>query len=112
MLFDMPLEELRTYLPAREEPVNFDAFWVQTLAETRTFPWNHASSRWTLAGHRGNLDVTFNGYSGLPMKGWLLLPRQRQEPLPLRRRVPSATAVVEPFPPTGWCGAVLVTPTW
>jgi cephalosporin-C deacetylase len=27
-------------------------------------------------------DVTFNGYGGQPIKGWFLLPRQRQEPLP------------------------------
>jgi cephalosporin-C deacetylase len=27
-------------------------------------------------------DVTFNGYGGHPIKGWLLLPRRRQEPLP------------------------------
>jgi cephalosporin-C deacetylase len=27
-------------------------------------------------------DVTFAGYDGQPIKGWLLLPRERQEPLP------------------------------
>jgi cephalosporin-C deacetylase len=27
-------------------------------------------------------DVTFNGYGGQPIKGWLLLPAQRSEPLP------------------------------
>ncbi len=27
-------------------------------------------------------DVTFAGYAGQPIKGWLLLPRQRSGPLP------------------------------
>jgi len=40
MLFDMPLEQLRTYRPPREEPPDFDAFWQQTLAEARDCPLN------------------------------------------------------------------------
>ena len=31
--FDLPLNELQRYLPPREEPDDFDAFWQQTLAE-------------------------------------------------------------------------------
>jgi cephalosporin-C deacetylase len=83
MLFDMPLEELRTYLPPREEPPNFDAFWEQTLAETRSFSLD-AVFEPVDYGMRTveTFDVTFNGYGGQAVKGWLLLPRRRQEPLP------------------------------
>jgi cephalosporin-C deacetylase len=82
MLFDMPLEELKTYLPPREEPPDFDAFWQQTLAEAHNFPLDAVFERVDY-GMRTveTFDVTFNGYSGQPIKGWLLLPRQRQEPL-------------------------------
>lgn len=83
MFFDMPLEELKTYLPPREEPPDFDAFWQKTLAETRDFPLD-AVFKAVDYGMRTveTFDVTFNGYNGQPIKGWLLLPRQRKEPLP------------------------------
>lgn len=35
-LMDLPLEELRGYLPDREEPSDFDAFWADTLGEARS----------------------------------------------------------------------------
>ena len=35
MLFDLPLKELRVYLPEREEPADFDDFWARTLADIR-----------------------------------------------------------------------------
>ena len=83
MLFDMPLEELKTYLPPREEPPDFDTFWGQTLTEARGLPLD-AVFEPVDYGMRTveTFDVTFNGYSGQPVKGWLLLPRQRSGPLP------------------------------
>ncbi len=36
--FDLPLDELKTYLPARTEPADFDAFWKSTLDEARYIP--------------------------------------------------------------------------
>jgi cephalosporin-C deacetylase len=83
VFLDMPLEQLRTYLPPREEPPDFDAFWQQTLAEARGFPLD-ATFEPVDYGLRTveACDITFNGYGGQPIKGWLLLPRQRQEPLP------------------------------
>jgi cephalosporin-C deacetylase len=83
MLFDMPLEQLKTYLPPREEPPDFNAFWAQTLAEARGLPLD-AVFEPVDYGLRTveTFDVTFNGYGGQPVKGWLMLPRQRSGPLP------------------------------
>jgi cephalosporin-C deacetylase len=83
MLFDLPLEELKTYLPPREEPADFDAFWQETLAQARQHPLD---ARFELVDYGlctvKTFDVTFNGYGGQPIKGWLLLPQQRSSPLP------------------------------
>jgi cephalosporin-C deacetylase len=75
--FDLPLEELRAYRPERSEPADFDSFWQQTLAETRQYPLD---ARFEVQNQHAYLrsvqvlDVTFNGYSGQPIKGWLMLP--------------------------------------
>jgi cephalosporin-C deacetylase len=81
--FDMPLEELETYLPTRDEPSDFDAFWADTLSETRRFPLN-AQFTPVDTGLKTveAFDVTFNGYGGQPIKGWLMLPAARSAPLP------------------------------
>ena len=36
--FDLSLDELKTYKPARTEPADFDSFWKSTLDETRKLP--------------------------------------------------------------------------
>ena len=36
--YDLPLDELKTYLPAREEPNDFNSFWENTLLESREHP--------------------------------------------------------------------------
>jgi cephalosporin-C deacetylase len=83
MLFDMPLEQLRTYRPPREEPPDFDVFWQQTLAEARDCPLNAVFEPVDYGLRTVEaFDVTFNGYGGQPVKGWLLVPRQRTGPLP------------------------------
>lgn len=82
-LFDLPLEELERYLPARAEPPDFDAFWADTLAALRAAP---LSAGFAPADYGLRLiesfDVTFNGFGGQPVKGWLLMPRDRSGPLP------------------------------
>jgi cephalosporin-C deacetylase len=82
-LFDLSLQELQTYKPARQEPSDFDAFWAATLAETRQHPLA-AEFEPVDYGLRTveSFDVTYHGYGGQPVKGWLMLPRERQEPLP------------------------------
>ncbi|MFN2129848.1 MAG: acetylxylan esterase [Anaerolineae bacterium] len=83
MLFDLPLEKLKTYLPPREEPPDFDDFWRETLEEAWRVP---LEARFEAVDYSLRtveaFDVTYHGYGGQPVKGWLLLPRQRQEPLP------------------------------
>jgi cephalosporin-C deacetylase len=81
--FDMSLDELQAYRPKREEQSDFDAFWQETLAETRA---HDLAARFEPVDYHMQtvemFDVTFAGYDGQPIKGWLLLPRERQEPLP------------------------------
>src|SRR5260221_8294022 len=81
--FDMPFEQLQTYKPSRNEPEDFDAFWQRTLIEVRRSPLN-ATFEPIDVGLRTveSFDVTFNGYGGQPIKGWLLLPVQRSGRLP------------------------------
>lgn len=81
--FDLSLDELQNYVPARSEPADFDAFWQETLKVTRSYPLD-ARFEPVDYGLRTVecFDVTFNGYAGQPIKGWLLLPVQRSEPLP------------------------------
>src|SRR5512139_2687770 len=83
MFFDLPLEELKTYLPPRTEPADFDAFWQQTLKEARSFPLD-AKFEPIDAGLAliDAYDVTYNGYGGQPIKGWFFKPRSASGPLP------------------------------
>lgn len=81
--FDKPLAELKTYLPERDEPRDFDAFWERTLAEARRHPLDPVFTPVDY-GLRTveTFDVTFSGYGGHRIKGWLLLPRHREGKLP------------------------------
>lgn len=81
--FDLPLEQLKEYLPKREEPKDFDAFWKSTLDEARTFPLNATFEKvdYGLVAQE-TYDVTFNGFGGQPIKAWLILPTHRQGKIP------------------------------
>jgi cephalosporin-C deacetylase len=81
--FDLPLEQLKDYRPERTEPADFDTFWSSTLSETRSYPLNACFQPYD-SGFRNIevFDVTFNGYAGQPVKGWLLLPATRSGKLP------------------------------
>jgi cephalosporin-C deacetylase len=81
--FDKPIDELRKYLPERTEQADFDAFWQNTLAESRSFELN-ATFEPVDTGLRNveSFDVTFSGYNGQRIKGWLQLPKHRSGPLP------------------------------
>ncbi|MFJ7962754.1 acetylxylan esterase [Streptomyces sp. NPDC096324] len=82
-LFDLPLDELRSYRSASTEPEDFDSFWARTLKEARE---HDLAARFepvgiplkTVAVH----DVTFAGFGGHPIKGWLTVPAWANSPLP------------------------------
>jgi cephalosporin-C deacetylase len=81
--FDFSHDELKRYLPARDEPSDFDVFWQDTLADVR----QHALEARFAPVDVGLktidvFDVTYNGYGGQPIKGWLTLPHHRSGRLP------------------------------
>jgi cephalosporin-C deacetylase len=81
--FDLPLEQLHAYRPERVEPSDFDAFWEETLSAARQQPLD-ARFEPVNFGLKvlETYDVTFNGFGGQPVKGWLILPADRKGPLP------------------------------
>jgi cephalosporin-C deacetylase len=82
-LFDMPLERLREYRPEREEPPDFDAFWADTLAEARRHPLAARFEPIDVGlSAIESYDVSFAGYGGQPVRGWLMLPAGRTGQLP------------------------------
>lgn len=83
-LFDKPLEELTSYLPARAEPADFDAFWAATLADARQFPLDPVYAPVDVGLQTIDaFDVTYSGYAGQRIKGWLLVPRHLPQPRPV-----------------------------
>lgn len=83
VLFDLSLEQLREYAPPRPEPDDFDAFWQRTLDDARSFPLDPVFTPVeTGLALVETFDVTFAGWGGHPIKGWLQLPRQRSGQLP------------------------------
>lgn len=65
------------------EPDDFDAFWADTIAQTRSFPLDLA-----VTPHSTHLtqievfDVTFRGFAGTPIHAWLRRPSGVSGPLP------------------------------
>jgi cephalosporin-C deacetylase len=84
VLYDLDPALLADYRPEREEPEDFDLFWKRTLAEARRHPVAcHAEPVEVGLRTLDAFDITFAGYDGQAVKGWLVLPRGRPEPLPL-----------------------------
>jgi cephalosporin-C deacetylase len=81
--FDLPLEELRTYRPPLTAEPDFDDFWAHTLGETRARPLDLVLEPVDV-GLRSldTWDVTFTGFGGARIKGWFILPKLRDGPLP------------------------------
>ncbi len=77
-LFDLPLDQLRGYTSAVTPPADLQAFWDATIEEARSFPLNATfepvENYLTVID---TFDVTFAGYGGAPIKGWLHLPANR-----------------------------------
>ncbi|HEV7956671.1 MAG: axeA [Microbacteriaceae bacterium] len=81
--FDLPLSELREYRPEIATPTDLAQFWARTLDETRSFPLNAAlepiENGYALVD---SYDVTFSGFGGHRIKGWLHVPAGTAHPLP------------------------------
>jgi len=82
--FDLPLAELREYRPQRVEPADLDAFWARTLDEARTaaVPTVRRERADTGLVTVAVSDLTFSGFAGQPVRGWVLRPRGTNVPLP------------------------------
>lgn len=82
-LLDWPLEQLQSYKPSRQEPANFEAFWQQTLHETRAHPLDVRLQRVNYGLQTlETFDLEFSGYGGQRIKGWLMLPKGAATALP------------------------------
>lgn len=81
--FDMPLDKLQQYAPDRDEPTDFDSFWQDTLTEARSHDLAPEFTPYDagLTAH-DVFDVTYSGFNGQPIRGWLLIPKHRSGPVP------------------------------
>ncbi len=81
--FDLPLAELRAYAPDLPVPTDLSRFWSKTLSEARSHDlaatFTPVDSGLTEVD---TLDVTYAGFGGSPIRGWLHLPAHRRGPLP------------------------------
>lgn len=77
-LFDLPLEKLREYTSPVVPPAELREFWDRTLTEARALPldatFEPVENYLTVID---TFDVTFAGFGGAPVKGWLHLPAGR-----------------------------------
>ena len=82
--FDLPIEELRSYVPEESEPADFDAFWSRTLEETRSHSLDARFDRVDEPIHQlvDVYDVRFAGFGGHPIQGWFLEPAGNTGTLP------------------------------
>ena len=74
---DLSYEELIAYRPSVAEPTDFDAFWSETITETRSFDLNMELQQVNTPYRTVDIhDVSFCGFAGDRIKAWLLAPRQ------------------------------------
>jgi cephalosporin-C deacetylase len=81
--YDLPLAELRAYAPDLPAPADLEPFWSTTLAEART----HDLAATFVPADSGlrvieSFDVSFAGFGGSAIRGWLHVPTGRAGPMP------------------------------
>jgi cephalosporin-C deacetylase len=82
-MFDLDLSELTEYRPTVAEPEDFDEFWRETLAEAQQHDLDPTFTKIeTATPVFDSYDVTFSGFGGTRVKGWLNLPAGTTGPLP------------------------------
>jgi cephalosporin-C deacetylase len=80
---DLPAGELRAYRPALAAPPDLADFWKQTLADAAAVPVDAVFEPVDAGLTTVEVfDVTFTGFGGQRVRGWLRLPRGRSGPLP------------------------------
>ncbi|MCA9833390.1 MAG: acetylxylan esterase [Thermomicrobiales bacterium] len=81
--FDYPLDILEQYRPDRNKPADFDTFWADTLADARRHDLavTFAPVDVGITAH-DVYDVTFPGFAGQPIRGWMLVPKHRDGTVP------------------------------
>ena len=81
---DLVQPQLGLYQSAVETPQDFAEFWSASIAEARAFGGVATSEKMALTLKLIDVfDVTFPGFGGHPIKGWLMLPAGNTKPLPL-----------------------------
>jgi cephalosporin-C deacetylase len=86
-LFDLPLDELRTYRSAAVEPPGLDEFWARSLAAARAARTDVEIEPFGVQayGHLAAFDITFSGADGDRVKAWYLRPASAgDEEIPCR----------------------------
>ncbi len=77
MLVDLPLADLRNYVPEVAEPADFAEFWAGQMEAARA---SGARASFTPVDspvrHADVFDVTFPGHGGDPIAGWFIDPHQ------------------------------------
>jgi cephalosporin-C deacetylase len=77
-LFDLPLDQLRSYASSAVEPGDFDEFWERTIAAARNLPLDAVYAPVeSYLSVIDSFDVSFAGFGGSRIKGWLHLPVNR-----------------------------------
>lgn len=82
--FDLPLDQLKTYLPTVEESGDFDAFWSARREDASLTPIDVAvQSAGDLIRSAAVLDVRFSGHGGNRIAAWLYLPNDLADQTPV-----------------------------
>jgi len=81
---DLVQPELGAYQSRVQMPADFASFWEATIAEARSAGGSvRIEPAATTLKALAAFDVTFPGFGGQPIKGWLVLPASHSGPLPL-----------------------------
>ncbi|MFI7063110.1 acetylxylan esterase [Kribbella sp. NPDC050124] len=82
-MFDLSLDKLRAYRPEVAAPAGLADFWRRSIEKART---DDLSATFTAVDNKLSVidtyDVTFAGFGGTAIKGWLHVPAGASGPLP------------------------------
>ena len=77
VLFDMPQPELELYRPDVAEPADFAEFWRKQLADAAAHSLEATfTPAVSVLRHADVFDVSFRGYGGDAIRGWLQVPHR------------------------------------